>query len=141
MGDMGLSVGIALFDSGFEVLTNLDGRSEKTVKNVKSSNIKNVTLEDLINNSDIILSIIPPNASIEVANKFSVLSKQTSKPIPTLNVMQFLQVLPNLFKNHLILLHLEIANILTAQSLELHQIIHINQIYIYLVNMQMKLNA
>ena len=40
MGDMGLSVGIALFDSGFEVLTNLDGRSEKTVKNVKSSNIK-----------------------------------------------------------------------------------------------------
>ena len=81
MGDMGLSVGIALFDSGFEVLTNLDGRSEKTVKNVKSSNIKNVTLANLINNSDIILSIIPPSASIEVANKFSVLSQQTSKPI------------------------------------------------------------
>ena len=34
MGDMGLSVGVALLESEFEVVTNLDGRSEKTIKNV-----------------------------------------------------------------------------------------------------------
>ena len=81
MGDMGLSVGIALLNSKIEVLTNLDGRSKKTIKNAKSNNIKNVTLSDLINNCDIILSIIPPSASIEVANKLSKLSQMISKPI------------------------------------------------------------
>ena len=48
MGDMGLSVGTALLSSGIEVLTNLDGRSIKTVQNVKSGNILNVTQTDLI---------------------------------------------------------------------------------------------
>ena len=81
MGDMGLSVGIALLNSGIEVLTNLDGRSKKTIKNAKSNNIKNVTLSDLIDKSDIILSIIPPSSSIEVANNLSKLSQLTLKPI------------------------------------------------------------
>ena len=49
MGDMGLSVGIALLNSGIEVLTNLDGRSQETIKNTNTTNIKNVTLTDLIN--------------------------------------------------------------------------------------------
>ena len=81
MGDMGLSVGTALLSSGIEVLTNLDGRSIKTVQNVKSGNILSVTQTDLIKKSDIILSIIPPSASIEVANKLSKLSQINSKPI------------------------------------------------------------
>ncbi len=81
MGDMGLSVGTALLRSGIEVLTNLDGRSIKTIQNVKSSNIVSVTQTDLIKKSDIILSIIPPSASIEVANKLSKLSQLNSKPI------------------------------------------------------------
>ena len=81
MGDMGLSVGIALLNSEIEVLTNLDGRSKKTIKNAKSNNIKNVTLSDLIDKSDIILSIIPPSASVEVANKLSKLSQLNSKPL------------------------------------------------------------
>ena len=81
MGDMGLSVGIALLNSEIEVLTNLDGRSKKTIKNAKSNNIKNVTLSDLIDKSDIVLSIIPPSASVEVANKLSKLSQLNSKPL------------------------------------------------------------
>ena len=81
MGDMGLSVGIALLNSGIEVLTNLDGRSKKTIKNAKSNNIKNVTLSDLIDKSDIILSIIPPSSSIEVANNLSKLSQLNSKSL------------------------------------------------------------
>ena len=81
MGDMGLSVGIALLNSEIEVLTNLDGRSKKTIKNAKSNNIKNVTLSDLIDKSDIILSIIPPSASVGVANKLSKLSQLNSKPL------------------------------------------------------------
>ena len=81
MGDMGLSVGIALLNSGIEVLTNLDGRSKKTIKNAKSNNIQNITLSDLIDKSDIILSIIPPSASVEVANKLSKLSQLNSKSL------------------------------------------------------------
>ena len=78
---MGLSVGVALLNSGIEVLTNLDGRSQKTIKNTNTNNITNVTLSDLINRSDIILSIIPPSSSIEVANNLSKLSQSTLKPI------------------------------------------------------------
>ena len=81
MGDMGLSVGIALLESEFEVLTNLDGRSEKTIKNVNSTNIKNVTQSDLLIKSDIIVSIIPPNSSLQVAKQLTDLSQLISKPI------------------------------------------------------------
>ena len=81
MGDMGLSVGIALLESEFEVLTNLDGRSEKTIKNVNSTNIKNVTQSDLLIKSDIIVSIIPPNSSLQVAKQLTELSQLISKPI------------------------------------------------------------
>ena len=81
MGDMGLSVGIYLLKSGFKVLTNIDGRSEKTIKNVKSTNIKNTTQSDLVMKSDIILSIIPPDSSVQVAQQLSELSQLNSKPI------------------------------------------------------------
>ncbi len=81
MGNMGLSVGIALLNSGIEVLTNLDGRSQTTIKNTNTNNITNVTLSNLINRSDIILSIIPPSSSVEVANNLSKLSQLTLKPI------------------------------------------------------------
>ena len=81
MGDMGLSVGIYLLKSGFKVLTNIDGRSEKTIKNVKSTNIENTTQSDLLMKSDIILSIIPPDSSVQVAQQLSELSQLNSKPI------------------------------------------------------------
>ena len=81
MGDMGLSVGKYLLKSGFKVLTNIDGRSEKTIKNVKSTNIKNTTQSDLVMKSDIILSIIPPDSSVQVAQQLSELSQLNSKPI------------------------------------------------------------
>ena len=81
MGNMGLSVGIYLLKSGFKVLTNIDGRSEKTIKNVKSTNIKNTTQSDLVMKSDIILSIIPPDSSVQVAQQLSELSQLNSKPI------------------------------------------------------------
>ena len=81
MGDMGLSVGIYLLKSGFKVLTNIDGRSEKTIKNVKSTNIKNTTQSDLVMKSDIILSIIPPDSSVQVAQQLSELSQLNSKSI------------------------------------------------------------
>ena len=81
MGDMGLSVGIYLLKSGFKVLTNIDGRSEKTIKNVKSTNIANTTQSDLVMKSDIILSIIPPDSSVQVAQQLSELSQLNSKPI------------------------------------------------------------
>ena len=78
---MGLSVGIALLESGLKVLTNIDGRSEKTIKNVNSTNIKTVTQTDLVKKSDIILSIIPPESSVQVANQLSKLSQLISEPI------------------------------------------------------------
>ena len=81
MGDMGLSVGIALLDSGLKVLTNIDGRSKKTINNVNSTDIKTVTKTDLVNESDIILSIIPPESSVQVANQLSKLSQLISKPV------------------------------------------------------------
>ena len=65
-GDMGHAVGRALFEHGFEILTHLEGRSERTCVLAQDAGFRiSATLNELINDADLLLSIlVPANAEI-----------------------------------------------------------------------------
>ncbi len=67
-GDMGGKVGGALRSQGFEVLTYLGGRSVRTTTLAKQAGIKETSsMNELVEKCDIILSILVPSKSVEVA--------------------------------------------------------------------------
>ena len=69
-GDMGHSVGKVLSDNGFDVLTCLSGRSARTAELAKVGNFRIVeTMDQLVVESDIILSILVPDRAIDLANE------------------------------------------------------------------------
>jgi 3-hydroxyisobutyrate dehydrogenase-like beta-hydroxyacid dehydrogenase len=64
VGDMGHAVGQALRESGFDVISCLNGRSEHSRNLAKVAGIRDVgNLELMVSESDIILSIMPPSAA------------------------------------------------------------------------------
>ena len=69
-GEMGASVGAAARSSGTTVLWASKGRSAATVERAARAGLTDcVTLEKLITQSDIILSVCPPHNAAEVANE------------------------------------------------------------------------
>lgn len=69
-GDMGLAIGNVLLKNNFEVITAGEGRSAKTMKNIENSQIKDVgSLENVMKECDIILSVNSPQNSIDIAEK------------------------------------------------------------------------
>ena len=67
-GDMGHAVGRALVDHGLEVITSLDGRSDRTRRLASEGNIQDVPdLKEMSYRADLILSILVPSEAIGVA--------------------------------------------------------------------------
>ena len=67
-GDMGHAVGRALGETGLDVITCLQGRSERTRKLARRGNIRDVTnLEEMVTQADLILSILVPEEAVGVA--------------------------------------------------------------------------
>jgi putative dehydrogenase len=67
-GDMGHAVGRALVDHGLEVITSLDGRSDRTRRLASEGNIQDVPdLKEMASRADLILSILVPSEAIGVA--------------------------------------------------------------------------
>lgn len=67
-GDMGHAVGRALDEHGLDVITCLHGRSERTKGLARQANIRDVpTLEDMVSQADIVLSILVQSEAIGVA--------------------------------------------------------------------------
>ncbi len=77
-GDMGHGCGKALLDNGFNVFTCLSNRSERTKLLAKKSGIYDTdNITNLLNEVDIILSILPPEFAISqarIVNEASVKS-------------------------------------------------------------------
>ena len=64
VGDMGRAVGGALKESGFDVISCLNGRSEHSRNLAKVAGIRDIgNLELMVADSDIVLSIMPPSAA------------------------------------------------------------------------------
>jgi 3-hydroxyisobutyrate dehydrogenase-like beta-hydroxyacid dehydrogenase len=69
-GSMGAGVGRSLVDGGARVLTCLKGRSEATRRRAERSGLVDAgTLDDLVDRSDIVLSIVPPGVATYVARE------------------------------------------------------------------------
>jgi len=69
-GDMGHAVGRVLKENGLRVVTCLSGRSDRTKELARHANIENLpTLEDLIDQSDLILSVVVPSEAINLAQQ------------------------------------------------------------------------
>lgn len=78
-GDMGSSVAAELRRNGFDVTTCLEGRSNRSRKLAMRAGMRAVeNLETLVADADVLLSIIPPSAAVEFAQRIVPLIGQTS---------------------------------------------------------------
>ncbi len=69
-GDMGHGVGKALGEHGYDVITCLSGRSERTRVLAETGGFRDVSsLTDMVGEADIILSILVPAAAVGVASQ------------------------------------------------------------------------
>jgi 3-hydroxyisobutyrate dehydrogenase-like beta-hydroxyacid dehydrogenase len=67
-GDMGAAVGAALRSGGARVLWASGGRSEETARRAAAAGLEDAgSVDALVGSSDVILSICPPHAALEVA--------------------------------------------------------------------------
>jgi 3-hydroxyisobutyrate dehydrogenase-like beta-hydroxyacid dehydrogenase len=67
-GEMGHAVGRALIESGLEVITCLKGRGELTKSFARKAEIRDAeSLETMVEEADLVLSIVPPAKSVETA--------------------------------------------------------------------------
>jgi 3-hydroxyisobutyrate dehydrogenase-like beta-hydroxyacid dehydrogenase len=81
-GDMGHAVGRVLHGSGLDVITCLNGRSERTRRLARTASISEVeSLEGLVTKADLILSILPPASAVAMAgDTASAMRKASVKP-------------------------------------------------------------
>lgn len=78
-GDMGHSVGEVLIKGGLVVVTCLEGRSARTRSLADKAGIKDLaSYEDLVTESDVIISIVPPAEALAVARKVSDAAKEAN---------------------------------------------------------------
>jgi 3-hydroxyisobutyrate dehydrogenase-like beta-hydroxyacid dehydrogenase len=79
-GDMGHVVGQVLIAHGMPVLTCLEGRSERTRRLATNSGIRDVlTYENLVRETDMILSIMVPGEAVRAARKVAETLRETSE--------------------------------------------------------------
>ncbi|MQG51232.1 MAG: NAD(P)-dependent oxidoreductase [SAR202 cluster bacterium] len=81
-GDMGHAVGAQLINNNVNVITSLEGRSKRTKSLAKYAKIQDVgNLKNLVENSDLILSILVPSQAVPFAKTISETIKSLDKSI------------------------------------------------------------
>ena len=77
-GDMGHSVGRVLREGGFDVVTCLTGRSERTRQLAGEAGIRDIPeMDDLVREVDLILAILVPDQTIPLASQVAASIKRT----------------------------------------------------------------
>ena len=81
-GDMGHAVGGALREHGLDVLTCLDGRSERTRGLAAAAGLRDVpSLDDLVTSSDLVLSILVPAEAPAVCRSVAAAIQRTGADV------------------------------------------------------------
>ena len=79
-GDMGHAVGRALSEHGFDILTHLEGRSQRTCALAKDAGFRiSATLNELIHEADLLLSILVPASAETVAKEIARSLQETGE--------------------------------------------------------------
>jgi len=82
-GEMGAAVGRRLREAGARVLISLNGRSAASVDRVRCAGLKGINDDQrLTDGVDCILSIVPPAAALEVAERLSTPLRNAASPPP-----------------------------------------------------------
>ena len=77
-GSMGSAVGKVLRQSGYDVVTNLDGRSERTRALAEKSGFRAVSgMDRIVEESDLVMSILVPAEAISVAREAAAAMERT----------------------------------------------------------------
>src|SRR5215472_16258766 len=82
-GEMGAAVGLRMRETGARVITTLKGRSAASVDRARGAGLEALDDDDvLVREADFILSIVPPHAALETAERFrQPLTRSRSKPV------------------------------------------------------------
>lgn len=79
-GDMGHGVALVLREHGYETITALDGRSERTKALATAGKLRDVgTLDAAVSEADMILSILPPASAPKQAEDVAAAMQRTGK--------------------------------------------------------------
>ena len=77
-GNMGAAVGRALRENGYDVVTNLDGRSERTRALASEAGFRAVSgMDGIVKESDLVMSILVPSEVISVAREAAAAMNRT----------------------------------------------------------------
>ncbi|MCK5778087.1 MAG: NAD(P)-dependent oxidoreductase [Rhodospirillales bacterium] len=79
-GDMGHGVGLVLREHGYETITSLTGRSERSRSLAEAGRVRDAgDLDTTISEADLILSILPPAAALSLAEDVAAAMSRTGK--------------------------------------------------------------
>ncbi|MEX0693911.1 MAG: DUF1932 domain-containing protein [Rhodospirillales bacterium] len=79
-GDMGHGVGLVLREHGYEVITSLAGRSERSRKLAEAGQLRDAgDLDATVGTADMILSILPPTSALKLAEDVAAAMNRTGK--------------------------------------------------------------
>ena len=81
-GEMGSPIAERIIKSGIRVISPLSGRSKNTIERARKYGIEDSgTLKDSIQDSDLIISILVPDAAENLSKEISIISKELNKEI------------------------------------------------------------
>lgn len=81
-GEMGHSVASVLIKHGLRVVTSLEGRSQRTIELAEKTGIINLpTLEDVVTESDLIMSVVVPSAAQVVGSRVAEAISRTGHKV------------------------------------------------------------
>jgi 3-hydroxyisobutyrate dehydrogenase-like beta-hydroxyacid dehydrogenase len=82
MGAMGAAVARRIVENGGRVVTDVAGRSPATVNRARDAGAETVTAEELVAQSEMVLSIIPPSSAPVVSKScFNLLKASSARPL------------------------------------------------------------
>jgi len=83
IGEMGMGIAKLLIAHNYRVVTNIEGRSQDTHARVKKSSIETLPTDtSLVENSDYILSIVPPRDALATAKRITTAFSALPTPKP-----------------------------------------------------------
>jgi 3-hydroxyisobutyrate dehydrogenase-like beta-hydroxyacid dehydrogenase len=87
-GAMGSALGARLRDGGARLVVALDGRSERTRRLATDAGLDDVgSLASLLDEADVVLSVVPPGAAADVAADIATVARSTRPLVVDLNAV------------------------------------------------------
>ena len=78
-GEMGASIGRRIVQSGGRALACIDGRSQASIDRAKSAGVETGSFKNIIESSEVYLSIVPPGVAEQVADEFINIAATASR--------------------------------------------------------------